>query len=68
VARIVRKIPGNGPVENVSLIDVQCNGYTAGGSPGSAPAPIFATVAAGSQVKLRWTQWPETHVVRLSER
>lgn len=66
--RIVRKIPGNGPVTDLSLIEyvafthqyslllkycsVQCNGYTAGGQPGSAPAPIYATVAAGSAVAL----------------
>ncbi|KAF8648202.1 hypothetical protein AX16_006341 [Volvariella volvacea WC 439] len=60
--RIVRKIPGNGPVENLSLIDVQCNGWSAGGVVGSAPAPLIGTVAAGSQVKLNWTQWPDSHV------
>lgn len=61
--RIVRKIPGNGPIEDLSLIDVQCNGWSAGGSQyvGSAPAPIFGTVAAGSQVKLNWTLWPDSH-------
>ncbi|KAF8648194.1 hypothetical protein AX16_006333 [Volvariella volvacea WC 439] len=59
--RIVRKIPGNGPVENLALIDVQCNGYSAGGAAGSAPAPLFGTVAAGSQVKFNWTQWPDSH-------
>ncbi|KAJ8075536.1 hypothetical protein PM082_021166 [Marasmius tenuissimus] len=47
--RIVRKIPGNGPVEDLSLIDVQCNGYTAGGQAGSAPAPLVAKVTAGSK-------------------
>ncbi|KAJ3574983.1 hypothetical protein NP233_g1403 [Leucocoprinus birnbaumii] len=61
--RIVRKIPGNGPVEDLSLIDVQCNGWTAGGAQyaGSAPAPLVGTVAAGSQVKLNWTLWPDSH-------
>ncbi|EKM83378.1 hypothetical protein AGABI1DRAFT_123712 [Agaricus bisporus var. burnettii JB137-S8] len=61
--RIVRKIPGNGPVEDVSLIDLQCNGWSAGGSNyvGSAPAPILGRVAAGSQVKLNWTLWPDSH-------
>ncbi|KAI3603928.1 glycoside hydrolase family 61 protein [Moniliophthora roreri] len=58
--RIVRKIPGNGPVEDLSLIDVQCNGYTAGGF-STAPAPIFAQVAAGSQLALNWTLWPDSH-------
>ncbi|KDR72253.1 hypothetical protein GALMADRAFT_229076 [Galerina marginata CBS 339.88] len=60
--RIVRKIPGNGPVTDLSLIDLQCNGYTGGGVAGSAPAPIYATVAAGSQLALNWTTWPDSHV------
>ncbi|KAL0061762.1 hypothetical protein AAF712_011365 [Marasmius tenuissimus] len=59
--RIIRKIPGNGPVEDLSLIDVQCNGYTAGGQGGSAPAPLVAKVAAGSTVGLQWTAWPDSH-------
>ncbi|KDQ18181.1 glycoside hydrolase family 61 protein [Botryobasidium botryosum FD-172 SS1] len=69
--RIVRKVPGNGPVEDLSLIDVQCNGYTAGGQAGSAPAATFGTVAAGATVSFNWTTWPsETHKarVRLSSR
>jgi hypothetical protein len=45
---------------------VQCNGYTDGGVAGSAPAPIYATVAAGSQVKLNWTEWPDSHVVNIA--
>lgn len=61
-ARIIRKIPGNGPVEDLSLSDVQCNGWTAGGQPGSAPAALVGKVAAGDTVKLRWTQWPDSHV------
>ncbi|KAF4613533.1 hypothetical protein D9613_008195 [Agrocybe pediades] len=60
--RIVRKIPGNGPVTDLTLIDIQCNGYTDGGAPGSAPAAIYATVAAGSQLKLNWTAWPDSHM------
>ncbi|KAI0043234.1 lytic polysaccharide monooxygenase [Auriscalpium vulgare] len=60
--RIIRKIPGNGPVTDVTLIDLQCNGDTADGSPGSAPAPIYGTVAAGAQVNLNWTTWPSSHV------
>ncbi|KAF9526388.1 glycoside hydrolase family 61 protein [Crepidotus variabilis] len=60
--RIIRKVPGNGPVTDLSLIDVQCNGYTDGGVAGSAPAPIYATVAAGSSVALNWTTWPESHM------
>lgn len=56
-----RKIPGNGPVENLSLIDVQCNGWSAGGVIGSAPAPLVGTVAAGATVTLNWTAWPDSH-------
>lgn len=60
--RISRAIPGNGPVEDLSIIDVQCNGYTAGGTPGSSPAPLHAEAAAGSEVTLSWTLWPESHM------
>ncbi|KAH7913630.1 glycoside hydrolase family 61 protein F [Hygrophoropsis aurantiaca] len=61
--RIVRKIPGNGPVQDLTLIDLQCNGDSADGVVGSAPAPIYATsVPAGSQVQLNWTTWPASHV------
>lgn len=60
--RISRKIPGNGPVEDVGSIDVQCNGYTAGGQEGSEPAPLHAPAEAGSSVTLYWTLWPESHM------
>ncbi|KAF5327823.1 hypothetical protein D9619_005079 [Psilocybe cf. subviscida] len=43
-------------------ISVQCNGYTDGGAAGSAPAPIYATVAAGSKLALNWTTWPDSHM------
>lgn len=62
VARISRPIQGNGPVENVAISDVQCGGYVAGGLAGSSPAALHAEVAAGTDVKLYWTQWPESHV------
>lgn len=58
--RIFRKIPGNGPVIDLSLIDVQCNGYTDGGF-ATAPAALQAAVTAGSTVSLTWTQWPDSH-------
>ena len=60
--RIFRPVPGNGPVTDLSLIDVQCNGY-AGGSPPfvTKPAPISASVPAGSTISLEWTQWPDSH-------
>lgn len=43
--RITRKIPGNGPVEDVTSIDIQCN-------QGAVPAALVAPVAAGSAVAL----------------
>ncbi|KAH0579515.1 hypothetical protein H2248_002370 [Termitomyces sp. 'cryptogamus'] len=61
VPRIIRPIPGNGPVEDLSLIDIQCNGWSAGDVVGSSPAPIYGTVAAGTQVHLNWTTWPDSH-------
>ncbi|SPQ25383.1 4b995c13-42eb-402d-8abb-d06c02696cf3 [Thermothielavioides terrestris] len=52
---VSRSIPGNGPVTDVTLIDLQCNAN-------STPAKLHATAAAGSDVILRWTLWPESHV------
>jgi hypothetical protein len=56
--RIFRKIPGNGPVEDLTSVDLQCNGYQ---NSGSTPAPLTATAAAGSTVSLHWTTWPDSH-------
>lgn len=58
------KIPGNGPVTDLSLIDVQCNGWSDGGIIGSAPAPLVATAAPGTTVTFKWTPWPNSHVGR----
>ncbi|KAJ7866064.1 glycoside hydrolase family 61 protein [Mycena olivaceomarginata] len=60
--RIVRAIPGNGPITDLSLIDVQCNGWSEGGVIGSTPAPLYATVAAGTTLGLNWTTWPDSHM------
>ncbi|KAJ2893039.1 Polysaccharide monooxygenase Cel61a [Zalerion maritima] len=60
--RISRPIQGNGPVEDVTLIDLQCGGYTAGGISGSEPAVLHAPAEAGSTVDLYWTLWPDSHV------
>ncbi|CAI6341026.1 unnamed protein product [Periconia digitata] len=62
VQRVSREIQGNGPVEDVTLADVQCGGYTAGGVSGSKPAALHADAAAGSEVTLNWTLWPDSHV------
>ncbi|EJC98256.1 glycoside hydrolase [Fomitiporia mediterranea MF3/22] len=60
--RIIRKIPSNGPVTDVTLIDLQCNGDSADGMVGTVPAPIYGTVEAGTSVALNWTAWPDSHV------
>ncbi|KFY86370.1 hypothetical protein V498_07531, partial [Pseudogymnoascus sp. VKM F-4517 (FW-2822)] len=61
--RIVRAVPGNGPVQDLTSIDIQCNGYSDGGVVGSKPAPLVGgPVAAGAEVSLNWTLWPESHV------
>ncbi|RAL60356.1 hypothetical protein DID88_000132 [Monilinia fructigena] len=60
--RIIRPVQGNGPITDLTLIDLQCGGYTAGGIVGSSPAALTAgPVAAGSTVSLRWTLWPDSH-------
>ncbi|KAF8193213.1 glycoside hydrolase [Mycena galopus ATCC 62051] len=59
--RIIRAIPGNGPVTDLSLIDVQCNGWSDGGHLYFS-APLYATVAAGTTLGLNWTTWPDSHV------
>ncbi|KAK2734168.1 Esterase/lipase/thioesterase [Onygenales sp. PD_40] len=56
--RIFRKIPGNGPVEDLASVDLQCNGYQASGS---EPAVLSAAVTAGKAQSLQWTTWPDTH-------
>lgn len=56
--RIVRAIPGNGPIEDVTSIDLQCGGVNGGGT---KPAKLQAEAAAGSNVALNWTIWPTSH-------
>ena len=55
--RIVRKVPGNGPVEDITSVDIQCNGWQ---NSGSAPAPLSAPVKAGETISLQWTTWPDS--------
>uniref|UniRef100_A0A1C9ZP88-2 Isoform LPMO9A-1 of AA9 family lytic polysaccharide monooxygenase A n=1 Tax=Gloeophyllum trabeum TaxID=104355 RepID=A0A1C9ZP88-2 len=57
--RIERAIPGNGPVEDLTLLDIQCNG--SGGS-GTKPAALIASAAAGDEIAFHWTTWPSSHV------
>ncbi|CAE6397810.1 unnamed protein product [Rhizoctonia solani] len=55
--RVSRKIPGNGPVEDVTSMDIQCN------TGGTEPAPLLATAAAGASVAFNWTtEWPSSHM------
>ncbi|QRW24032.1 glycoside hydrolase family 61 protein [Rhizoctonia solani] len=55
--RISRKIPGNGPVEDITSTDIQCNGG------GTVPAGLIATAAAGANIGFNWTnQWPTSHM------
>ncbi len=61
-ARISRKLTSNGPVQNVSSIDLQCGSISSEGVVGSEPAPLHAPVQAGSAVTLRWTTWPDSHM------
>ncbi|KAF4626451.1 hypothetical protein G7Y89_g11707 [Cudoniella acicularis] len=61
-SRIIRPVQGNGPVQDLTLIDIQCGGYTAGGISGSSPAALTAgPAAAGSTISLHWTLWPDSH-------
>ncbi|KAF2649726.1 lytic polysaccharide monooxygenase [Lophiostoma macrostomum CBS 122681] len=60
--RISRPIQGNGPIQDVTLSDLQCGGYAEGGINGSSPAALHAEAAAGSDVELFWTLWPESHI------
>lgn len=53
--RVSRSIPGNGPVEDVDSLAVQCNAD-------STPAKLHAPAEAGSTVTLNWTLWPDSHV------
>ncbi|PGG99931.1 hypothetical protein AJ79_08368 [Helicocarpus griseus UAMH5409] len=56
--RIFRKVPGNGPVEDLASVDLQCNGYQGSGS---EPAVLTAPVTAGETQSLQWTTWPDSH-------
>ncbi|EAU87435.1 hypothetical protein CC1G_02194 [Coprinopsis cinerea okayama7 len=59
--RIIRKIPSNGPVEDLTSIDMQCNGWAAGNW-ATAPSSIVGKINAGDTIKFHWTEWPDSHV------
>lgn len=60
--RISREIRGSGYVADVTISDIQCGGYAAGGINGSRPAALHADAVAGSDVSLSWTLWPKNHI------
>jgi len=53
--RVIRKIPDNGPVMDVSSTDIACN---QGGNVGTNETFI---VNAGSDMTFQWTDWPDSH-------
>ncbi|KAI0743568.1 glycosyl hydrolase family 61-domain-containing protein [Daedaleopsis nitida] len=55
-SRIVRKIPGDGPVMDVTSSDIACN---QGGNPGVS---AIASAAAGSTITFDWNSWPSDHM------
>ncbi|TFY73556.1 hypothetical protein EWM64_g10456 [Hericium alpestre] len=55
-ARVVREIPSDGPVADVSAPDIACN------KGGEAGTPLVANVTAGSQVTFQWEYWPADHL------
>ncbi|KAI5782688.1 glycosyl hydrolase family 61-domain-containing protein [Geopyxis carbonaria] len=59
-ARTSWTTPGNGPVEDVTLRDIACNGDTAAGFTSKAGS-IYATAAAGDKVSIKWDRWPSDH-------
>ncbi|KAG2008478.1 hypothetical protein CC2G_013909 [Coprinopsis cinerea AmutBmut pab1-1] len=54
--RIIRKIPGISPVEQLDWIDVQCNGESATGYY-TEPAPLLGKIAAGDIIKFNWISY-----------
>ncbi|KAA1474275.1 hypothetical protein DENSPDRAFT_803824 [Dentipellis sp. KUC8613] len=55
-ARVIRKIPSDGPVADVSASDIACN---TGGQSGTSQ---IANANAGSQVTFQWDYWPADHL------
>ncbi|KAF9653186.1 glycoside hydrolase, partial [Thelephora ganbajun] len=53
--RVVRKIPGDGPVMDISSSSIACN---QGGNDGTSK--VF-DVNAGSDMTFKWTNWPGEH-------
>ncbi|KAI0063685.1 hypothetical protein BV25DRAFT_405449 [Artomyces pyxidatus] len=55
-SRVVRKIPSDGPVADVSGPDIACN---TGGETGTS---VLADTPAGSGVTFQWVYWPSDHL------
>ncbi|TBU33784.1 glycosyl hydrolase family 61-domain-containing protein [Dichomitus squalens] len=54
--RIVRKVPDDGPILDVTSSDIACN------KGGESPAGLVATAAAGSKIVFDWLSWPADHL------
>jgi len=54
--RVVRKIPSDGPVTDISSTDIACN---QGGNDGTTKV---MDVNAGSDMTFKWTNWPSDHL------
>ncbi|KAF5315665.1 hypothetical protein D9611_004934 [Ephemerocybe angulata] len=57
--RIVRQIPGDYYVEDVTSMRTQCNGKS--NEVGAPPAPLYGTIQAGETIKFNWTNGVGTH-------
>ncbi|GAB1521298.1 hypothetical protein RhiTH_004390 [Rhizoctonia solani] len=53
--RVERRISDNGPVTDVSHVNITCN------KGGNVPTTAYANVAAGSTVTFQWDQWGSSH-------
>ncbi|KAJ2917496.1 hypothetical protein MD484_g2919, partial [Candolleomyces efflorescens] len=54
--KLIRKLPAISPIEDLTLIDIQCNGDSSANY-FTEPAPLVGTVAAGDNVEITWTTY-----------
>lgn len=52
--RIIRPVQGNGPITDLTLIDLQCGGYTAEGIVGSSPAFLTLGSRCTLEISAYW--------------
>ncbi|KAG8714794.1 hypothetical protein FRC11_007114, partial [Ceratobasidium sp. 423] len=53
--RVERRILDNGPVTDVTHVNITCN------KGGNVPTTLYADVVAGSSVTFQWDQWGSSH-------